>query len=120
MQKGKTISATKSRPARGKAPTAPPVSMIPLHWVSFFASTFFLLAALIWIGVFNPTWNKVAILGLFSLYYLIVLVFHFYFQKWALTSIVIIGGLSLILLALNVYSPQEIARKLETHTVAGH
>lgn len=97
------------------APAAP--KNIPVFWIWIIIPVFFILASCLWIGLFNPAWSKVSILGLFSLCGSISLIIHYNFKNWSLTAIVGFAGLILILLALNVYTPQELAKKIEKNAV---
>jgi hypothetical protein len=96
--------------------TVPP-KRIPLLWLYLSVPLFIILATSEWIGVFNPILSKVSIIGLFFLYSCIVLIFHYNFKNWSLTTIAGIAGLIIILLALNVYTPQEVAKKIESHAI---
>jgi hypothetical protein len=95
-----------------------PVKLIPIFWIWLIVPLFLILASCIWIGIFNPTWTKVSIIGVFALYSFMLIVVHYNYRNWSLTSIVVFGGLILLLLSLNVYTPQEIAKKIETNTVS--
>jgi hypothetical protein len=56
-------------------------------------------------------------MGLFLLYGSISWIFYYNFKSWSLTAIVGFVGLILILLALNVYTPQELAKKIEKNAI---
>ncbi len=70
------------------------------------------LACCIWNSIFSLGWQKVAILGLFLLTFIIILLVHFNFRNWHLTAITGVAVLTIVLIAMNVYSPGEIARKI--------
>ena len=97
------------------APTAP--KMIPAFWIWIIVPVFFILASCLWIGLFNPAWSKISILGVFTLFGSILVIVHYNFKNWSLTAIVGFAGLILILLALNAYTPQELAKKIEKSAV---
>jgi|SoiMetStandDraft_2_1073263.scaffolds.fasta_scaffold981125_1 hypothetical protein len=91
----------------------PPQKTFPTIWIWIMAIIFFVLASCVWIGVFNVACMKVAVLGLFLLCFSILWAVHYNHKNWSLTVITGVAGLVLILVALNVYTPQEIAKKLE-------
>ncbi len=97
------------------APAAP--KMIPVFWVWIIIPVFFILASCLWIGLFNPAWSKISIMGVFTLCGAILVIVHYNFKNSSVTAIIGFVGLILILLALHVYSPQELARKIEKNTV---
>lgn len=86
---------------------------IPNKWIGIMGFVFFVLASCIWVDIFNIIWTKISILGLFLLCSLIVLAVHYNFKNWSLTAIAGFSGLIAILMVLNVYTPQEIAKKIE-------
>jgi hypothetical protein len=90
-----------------------PQLKIPNKWIGIMTCIFFVLAACIWVDIFNMIWTKIAVLGLFLLCSLIVLAVHYNFKNWSLTAIAGLSGLIAILMVLNVYTPQEIAKKIE-------
>jgi len=90
---------------------------IPSFWIWIIVPLFIALTSCIWIGIFDPIWTKISIIGVFTLYCSILAIIHYNFKNWSLTAIVAFGGLTLILLSLNVYTPQELAKKIETNTV---
>lgn len=94
-----------------------PTKKIPSLLIGMTACLFFILASCVWIDIFNVVWTKVAILGLFSLYFLLLLMMHNNYKSWSLTGITGLAGVVLILLALNVYPPQEVAKKIEEAVV---
>jgi|GEM_PF-2100354 len=94
-----------------------PPKKISNLWIWMIAGLFFILASCVWVDIFNEVWTKVAILGLFALCFLLLLMVHYNFKNWSLTVITGFAELVLILVALNVYPPQEIARRIEKTTV---
>lgn len=86
-------------------------------WLFVLGGAFFVLACLVWCDIFNPTWTKVSILGLFLLLGIISFIVHHNHDKWTFTAIPIVTGLCLILISLNVYTPQELAKRLENKTI---
>jgi hypothetical protein len=90
-----------------------PRKKLSVLWIWAMAMVFFILASCLWIDVFNLTWTKVSVLGVFTLGFLITIVTHYNYKNWPLTVITGLAGLAIVLMALNVYTPQEIARKIE-------
>jgi peptidoglycan/LPS O-acetylase OafA/YrhL len=97
--------------------TTPIKTKIPTYWLFILAGAFFILTCIIWCDLFNPTWTKVSILGLFLLLGLISFIIHNNHDKWAITAIPIVTGLCLILVCLNIYTPQELAKRLENKAI---
>jgi uncharacterized membrane protein HdeD (DUF308 family) len=97
--------------------TTPIKSKIPTYWIFILGASFFILTCIIWCDLFSPSWTKVSILGLFLLLGLISYIVHNNHDKWSITSIPIVTGLCLILVCLNVYTPQELAKKLEDKAI---
>jgi len=85
---------------------------ISAHWLWILLCVLFAVACCVWNNVFSPGWHKVAILGLFLLSFLLVLLVHFNFRNWHLTAIAGVGTLTLVLIAMNVYPPGEVVRKI--------
>lgn len=85
---------------------------ISATWLWILLFVLFALACCVWNNVFGPGWNRVAIMGLFLLSFLLALLVHFNFQNWHLTAIAGVGALTLVLIAMNVYAPGEVARKI--------
>ena len=90
---------------------------VPTYWLFILGAAFFVLTCIIWCDLFNSSWTKVSILGLFLLLGLISFIVHHNHDKWSITSIPIVTGLCLILVCLNVYTPQELAKRLENKTI---
>ena len=90
---------------------------IPVEWIWISAGILFILACCVWNTVFSPGWQKVAILGLFLLTFLLILLVHFNFRSWHLTTIAGLGAIILVSIAMNVYSPAEMAKKIGTVAV---
>jgi hypothetical protein len=85
---------------------------IPIAWLWITLAAFFILACCVWNSVFIPEWEKVAILGLFLLSFLLILLIHFNFRNWHLTIIVGLGALIIVSIAINLYSPGEVTGKI--------
>jgi hypothetical protein len=85
---------------------------IPVTWLWITLAAFFILACCVWNSVFSPEWERVAILGLFLLSFLLILLIHFNFRNWHLTIIVGLGVLIILSIAINLYSPGEVTRKI--------
>jgi hypothetical protein len=97
--------------------TTPVKNSIPNYWLVILVPVFFILTCLVWCDIFNPTWTKVSVLGLFLLLGLITLIVHHNHDRWPITIIQFFAGFSLILLSLNVYTPQELAKRIEDKTI---
>jgi hypothetical protein len=97
--------------------TTPIKTKIPTYWLFILGAAFFILTCIIWCDLFNPSWTKVSILALFLLLGLISFIVHHNHDKWAITAIPLVTGLCLILVCLNVYTPQELAKRLENKTI---
>lgn len=97
--------------------TTPIKSRIPTYWLFILGAVFFILTCIIWCDISSPSWTKVSILGLFLLLGSISFIVHHNHDKWAITAIPIVTGLCLILVCLNVYTPQELAKRLENKTI---
>lgn len=82
-------------------------------WIWVMSAIFFVLASCLWNDIFNITWTKVSVLGLFTLGFLITIITHYNYKNWPLTVFTGLAGLVIISIALNVYTPQEMARKIE-------
>lgn len=94
-----------------------PLLKIHIAYVIISSVLFFSLTCLIWINVFNADWTKIATLGSILLLGVTLILVHY---KYAMPSITWISfgiGLCLILLALNVYTPKELMKRLEEKTV---
>jgi uncharacterized protein involved in response to NO len=75
-------------------------------------SLFFGTACLMSENICSQTVKRCFILGLFLLLGIIAFIVHYQYDRWSLTAIAIGTGLCLILIALNIYSPQDIAKKI--------
>lgn len=93
--------------------TTPIKNKIPHYWLFILGAVFFILSCLIWCDIFNSSITKIATLGLFLLLGLISVIVHYNHDKWTITAIPVVTGICLILICLNVYTPTEIAKKLE-------
>ena len=89
---------------------------IPKLWIWIGVPFFFVLCCIVWIIPLNPALYKVSILALFIIWALIIIIIQFNYEKWVLTLITGIAGMCLILIALEVYTPQEVVKKLEEQT----
>jgi hypothetical protein len=97
--------------------TTPIKPKIPNVGIFILCSIFFILTCVIWCDLFNSTWTKVCILGIFLLLGLISYIVHNNYDKWSTTIIPIATGFCLILICLNVYTPQELAKRLENKAI---
>jgi Zn-dependent membrane protease YugP len=64
-----------------------PQQKVPSVWIGIMAVVFFILTSCVWIDVFSLVWTKVAILGVFLLFFLILLTVHYNFKNWSLNAI---------------------------------
>lgn len=85
-------------------------------WIWGASFVFFILSSCIWINLFDNAWHKVATLGAFLLGFLITGMVQYNFRNRMLTAIAVVAALAIILIALEVYSPQEVIRKIEKVT----
>ncbi|WP_343330360.1 hypothetical protein [Polaribacter staleyi] len=85
-------------------------------WIYITVPLFFILCCLVWAAPLNPSLFKVLILGLFLLLGAIVVIIQFNHDNWMISGISGITGICLILISLNVYTPQEIIKKIEKQT----
>lgn len=85
-------------------------------WIVVLTLGLFILASCIYTDIFNSTWNKVAVLGVFFLGPLVVLIIYYNFKSIPLTVLTGIAYIIITLLVLKVYSPQGIAKKMEDVT----
>lgn len=94
-------------------PTKKDISKI---WIWIGVPFFFILCCIVWISPLNPALYKISILALFIIWALIIIIIQFNYEKWILTLITGIAGMCLILISLEVYTPEEVVKKLEKHT----
>jgi hypothetical protein len=95
----------------------PRKEIISKVWLGILISIFFVLACTVWIGAFNPELTKIAVLALFLILGAVVFIFYHNHENWVTTLIAGLTGLSLILLCLNVYTPKELAKKIEDQSI---
>ena len=81
-------------------------------WLWMLVFAFFALACCVWNDIFTPSWQKVAILGLCLLPFVLIFLLHFNYRNWSLTTIAGLGALVIVAIALNVYTPKEVTRIL--------
>jgi hypothetical protein len=86
-------------------------------WIVSAITLFFVLSCCIWTGIFNLAWTKVGILSLFLLGFLIVILIQYKCRNHIITILSGIAGLAIIFIALNIYSPSEVAKKMEAATI---
>lgn len=82
-------------------------------WIWLLISILFILSCCIWNDAFNAVWTKVTILAAFFLSFFILLIVHSNYRSKAITTIVVFALAVNILLILKIYSPQEVAKKIE-------
>jgi hypothetical protein len=81
-------------------------------WLWMLVFAFFTLACCVWNDIFAPGWQKVAILGLCLLPFVLIFLVHFNYRNWSLTTIAGLGTLVIVAIALNVCTPKEITGKV--------
>jgi len=86
-------------------------------WILLLTCALFILSCCIWTDAFNAVWHKIAILAVFFVSFLILLIVHSNYRSKTITAIVTIAFISNISIILKVYSPQEVAKKIERITV---
>lgn len=90
--------------------------MLSAWWIVGVTLLFFILACCIWTELFNLIWTKVSILGLFLSCFLIIILVQYNYRNYLITILSAAAGVAIILMALNIYSPAEIAKKMESIT----
>lgn len=86
-------------------------------WIFLLISALFILSCCVWNDIFIPAWTKVSILATFFLSFFILLIVHSNYRSKMITMIVAVALAVNILLILKVYSPQEVAKKIENFTI---
>jgi hypothetical protein len=84
---------------------------VSAFWLWMLVVTFFALACCVWNDIFTLSWQKVAILGLCLLPFILIFLLHFNYRNWSLNTIAGLGSLVIVVIALNVCSPKEVTRK---------
>ncbi len=92
---------------------APLKKTVPQYWLWLSCIIFFINACSIWSGINNHFILKICTLSHFLLLGVILIIIHYNHEKWAITSIAAFTGLCVTLITLEVYTPKEIAGKLE-------
>ena len=87
---------------------------VPASWLWTLLFVHFVLACCVWNNVFGPALHKDAILALFLLSFLLIILVQFNWRNWQLTAIAWVGAFTLVLIAMNVYSPTAVAQKIST------
>ncbi|MDF9796126.1 hypothetical protein OKW21_001389 [Catalinimonas alkaloidigena] len=82
-------------------------------WLAIIIPCFFILSCVVWIGLLNPVLTKISILALFLLLGTTIFIIQHNYENWIISTIAGITGLCLILISLNIYTPEELAKKLE-------
>ena len=78
-----------------------------------FTFLFLIVASLVWIDVLPSPAGKVLIITLFAIPFIIAIFVQLIYRNWITTLLTIIGALAIILITLGVYTPQQVAQKLE-------
>lgn len=86
---------------------------VPDKWTFLITTILFVLSCSVWTDAFNPVWTKVAQMAILFLGVFMVWIVHSNYRSPTLTMIVIFALSINFLLILNVYSPQEIAKRIE-------
>ena len=98
--------------------TQPVTKKIPNYWLYILIPVFVVLNCLLYINILNSIVSKITIILLFTILAFIVYIIHFNHNKSTVTGISFFGGLILILISLNIYTPKEITKKLEEEAVS--
>ncbi len=98
--------------------TQPVTKKIPNYWLYILIPVFVVLNCLLYINILNSIVSKITIILLFTILAFIVYIIHFNHNKNTVTGISFFGGLILILISLNIYTPKEITKKLEEEAVS--
>lgn len=73
----------------------------------------FVLACLLWLDIFPMPVNKILLLGLIVSAIILVFCVYLQFRNLQLAILCFFGTLLIILVTLNVYTPQEAMKKIE-------
>ena len=98
--------------------TQPVTKKIPNYWLYILIPVFVVLNCLLYINILNSIVSKITIILLFTILAFIIYIIHFNHNKNTVTGISFFGGLILILISLNIYTPKEITKKLEEEAVS--
>ncbi len=94
----------------------PPPKKIHERWLWLTIMAFLGLALCISLNPSNYYCKSVGTIGLFFFWSLIIFMVQYNHKKWPLTTISFVGGLIVIILALKIYSPEQVVKKLEQLT----
>lgn len=89
---------------------------IPRIWIWITAPLFFICCCLLWVVDLNPNLFKILILFSLGILGFVVFTIQYNYGNWIYSLISGITGLILLLVALEVYTPQEVLKKLEEQT----
>lgn len=98
--------------------TQPITKKISNYWLYILIFVFVVLNCVLYINILNSIASKITIILLFTILAFIVYIIHFNHNKSTITGISFFGGLILILISLNIYTPKEITKKLEEEAVS--
>ena len=87
---------------------------IPKIFMYISIAAFFIICCLVWTGVLNDYTNKCLTLLLFLLLGFVAITIQHNHNDWVVTALGGLTGLALILISLEVYSPKEVAKKIES------
>jgi hypothetical protein len=96
----------------------PVTKQIPSYWLYILIPTFIVLNCVLYTNILNYICTKITVIFLFAILSFIVYIIHFNHNKNVITGISFFGGLILILISLNIYTPKEITKKLEEEAVS--
>ncbi|WP_118974807.1 hypothetical protein [Taibaiella koreensis] len=77
---------------------------------------FLVVASLVWINALPLVIHKILVLLLFSLCFIITYLMHTLRKGHLATTIAFVGALAITLIALNVRTPQQVAKTIEETT----
>jgi apolipoprotein N-acyltransferase len=82
-------------------------------WLWFCSVLHFVLASLLWLDIFILPVNKILLLGLIVSAIILIFCVYLQFKNLKLAILCFFGTLLIILVTLNVYTPQEAMEKIE-------
>uniref|UniRef100_UPI004048AE23 hypothetical protein n=1 Tax=Flavobacterium sp. TaxID=239 RepID=UPI004048AE23 len=95
----------------------PITDKIPKYWLYILTPIFFISACLLAVGLLDNNWSKVVTLLLFLILGFISLIIQHNYKDWRITTIAFLTGFCLILIGLNIYTPEQISKKIEEEAV---
>ena len=95
----------------------PITDKIPKYWLYILTPIFFISTCLLAVGLLDNNWSKVVTLLLFLILGFISLIIQHNYKDWRITTIAFLTGFCLILIGLNIYTPEQISKKIEEEAV---